>query len=1077
VEPVSFRLNAPGGQENGQVFESTKPEIVMGRDATADILVTSAGVSRLHARVILHEGYYYVEDMGSSNGTYVNGAPITQPTLLKTGDEIGLGQSVSLTFYSPQKATVQSAAVQQAQVAAPVERGATVIGDDAYVPPSSGRAPAPQFSIAVAGTDPVVYTLTKDILTIGRAEDNDIVIGSKIVSRHHAQLQRRGDGYEIVQSPEAGNPILFEGRPLMEPRPLRHEDKLRIGSLDPGSMVTMSYSAPAQAGSAAGVSAINFGGTQALITIGRDPTNDVILDVPTVSHFHAQIERVGTRYRIRDQGSSNGTFVNDQRINSNVWVGPSDTIRIGPYRFVVGENQIAQYDESGGLRVEAIGLNKWVRKDLNILQNISAVFQPREFIVVVGQSGGGKSTLVDAIAGYRPASHGKVFVNGVDVYRNFDAIRHNIGFVPQKDIIHMELTVYQALDYAAQLRMPKDTTKAERHQRIMEVMDDLDLAHRKDVQISGLSGGQLKRVSIGVELLTKPGLFFLDEPTSGLDPGTETALMQLMRRLADQGRTIVLITHATKNVMLADKVIFLARGGYLAWFGPPEEALKYFDQYRSDRDRRAKDIEFDDIYAILDESTLGSPADWAQRYQSNPAYYNYVVQPLESRNADLSASPSKAQKANTRQQKRQQVSALRQFFILSARNIRILTRDRFSLILMLAAAPLVGLLDFVIAGAMGSNPYDFMAGNPRAVMITSFLLPVYAVMVGALATMREIVKEQDVYKRERLVNLKIMPYIMSKVWVAVLLGLYQASCYVVIRYLAFKMPGGVEEFVLIYITMALATVSGMMLGLFASALAPNANSAPLIVILLLIPQIVLGGALVPLPGLPSMPTATRWAFQAIMGIGGAGTDVDADACWALPDSQRAALTAEQKEDPSCPCMGATMLEPGVCSFPSIGRFRTAAMDAPEPVAPPELRPEPAEPTLPPEPERPANESDQIAMAEYADAMEVWRGEVEDITDQYRADVDAYRLEAQIYQTQMVDYQTKLGEWRFARSQPIGLAEANIGAFRKDFGWTFINKRDPVNYIMRLSFAWGAEFMLALVMLIAILLLQKRKDVI
>ncbi len=240
----------------------------------------------------------------------------------------------------------------------------------------------------------------------------------------------------------------------------------------------------------------------------------------------------------------------------------------------MGHDQLAQFDESNGLRVDAINLNKWVRKDLNILQNISVSFKPREFIVVVGQSGGGKSTFVDAVAGYRPATPpSRVLVNDIDIYQNFDSIRNDIGFVPQKDIIHMELTIYQALDYAAQLRMPADMTDDERHKRVMEVLDDLDLTHRKDVQISGLSGGQQKRVSIGVELLTKPGLFFLDEPTSGLDPGTETALMQLMRRLADQGRTIVLITHATKNVMLGDKVIFLARGGYLAWFGPPEEAI------------------------------------------------------------------------------------------------------------------------------------------------------------------------------------------------------------------------------------------------------------------------------------------------------------------------------------------------------------------------------------------------------------------------------------------------------------------------------------------------------------------------
>jgi ABC-type multidrug transport system ATPase subunit len=180
--------------------------------------------------------------------------------------------------------------------------------------------------------------------------------------------------------------------------------------------------------------------------------------------------------------------------------------------------------------------------------------------------------------------------------------------------------------------MPPDTSKNERHERIEEVLEDLDLLHRKDVQINGLSGGQQKRVSIGVELLTKPGLFFLDEPTTGLDPGTETSLMQLMRRLADQGRTIVLITHATKNVMLADKVIFLARGGYLAWFGPPDEALKYFDPYRSEQDRLNRAIQFDEIYAVLDNSRLGSASDWAERYYNSPAYGQYIVAPLQSRN-------------------------------------------------------------------------------------------------------------------------------------------------------------------------------------------------------------------------------------------------------------------------------------------------------------------------------------------------------------------------------------------------------------------------------------------------------------
>ena len=368
------------------------------------------------------------------------------------------------------------------------------------------------------------------------------------------------------------------------------------------------------------------------------------------------------------------------------------------------------------------------------------------------------------------AEQGQVLVNNTDIYRHFDAIRNDIGYVPQKDIIHMELTIYQALDYAAQLRMPPDTTPQERHKRVMEVLEDLDLVHRKDVQISGLSGGQQKRVSIGVELLTKPGLFFLDEPTSGLDPGTETALMQLMRRLADQGRTIVLITHATKNVMLADKVVFLARGGYLAWFGPPDEALEHFDQYRPERNRRTGAMEFDEIYAVLDDPSKGKPDDWAERYREHPAFKKYVIEPLGGKMSGNTAPVEEAGQAvrKAERPKSKQVSGLRQFLILSARNIKILTRDRFGLALMLATAPIVSLLDVILSLLLGRNPLDFDTGLMANVMITLFLLTVYGVMVGGISQMREIVKEGEIYKRERLVNLKILPYVLSKVWVAAL---------------------------------------------------------------------------------------------------------------------------------------------------------------------------------------------------------------------------------------------------------------------------------------------------------------------
>ena len=898
---------------------------------------------------------------------------------------------------------------------------------------------------------------------------NDIVLNSPIVSRQHATLERTNDGgYRLLVAPNVSNPVQLGGKRVAEPVRLTHKAHLQIGGTDPATTVTMTYLAPADA---AGQVTIEFG-EKNVIQIGRDASNDVVLNVPQVSRYHAQVERVGKRFRVRDLRSANGTFVNEQPIEGDVWLQPGDTVRIGMHRFEVGEESLAQFDETGGLRVEAIGLNKWVRKDLNILKDISVIFQPREFIVVVGQSGGGKSTLVDSIAGYRPATHGQVLVNGVDAYKNFDAIRNNIGFVPQKDIIHTELTPYQALDYAAQLRMPADTSKAERHQRIMETLEDLDIAHRKDTQISGLSGGQLKRVSIGVELLTKPGLFFLDEPTSGLDPGTETALMQLMRRLADAGRTIVLITHATKNVMLADKVIFLARGGYLVWFGPPDEALAYFDQFRSERDRRARAIEFDEIYAILDDSSKGKPEEWAERFKQTSAYQTYIAAELADK--ARTAQPPRQEPAKKTAKPVRKASSFRQFFILSSRNIRILTRDRFSLMLMLAASPIVGMLDFILANALGRNPYAFTDGDFAKVLISLFLMTIYGVMIGGLSQMREIVKESDIYKRERLVNLKIAPYVLSKIWVAGLLALYQTFCYVGIRYIAFDMPGGFTEAALIYLSLALATMAGMMLGLFASALAPNANSAPLLVILLMLPQIVLGGALIPLPDTISSLTATRWAFQGMMAISGSGSDVAKDACWLLPAETVKLMTIEDKTA-LCNCMGLNALREASCNFPGLGVFYNPVIDQERPAAPPPEPTRPPDPIIPPPPPEPVDQSNTVAVAEYLAALEDYQVQVAQIQADAEGQFAAFEGELEVYKAQVVAAQEALITWEGTRQAAVLPAEGLINQFNGDYGWTFVNQDDTDGYYGTLFNTWAAQGVIMAILFVAVLVLQKRKD--
>ena len=398
------------------------------------------------------------------------------------------------------------------------------------------------------------------------------------------------------------------------------------------------------------------------------------------------------------------------------------------------------------------------------------------------------------------------------------------------------------------------------------------------------------------------------------------------------------------------------------------------------------------------------------------------------------------------------------------------------LALMLATAPIVGLLSVILSLVLGNNPFDFIEGNPYDVVIVLFMLTIYGVMVGGLAQMREIVKETEIYKRERLVNLKIFPYILSKVWVAGVLALYQAACYTIIQYLAFKMPGGVQEFFLILFSLALATMAGMMMGLFASALSPNANAAPLIVIMLMLPQIVLGGALVPLPETISNLTSTKWAYQGLMGITGGGADVAADACWFVDEEVRALMTEEDKIENGCHCLGVSALHQESCNYPSLGSFYNPKIDEPLPQDPGEPPIRPPDVVVPPPPEKPEDESDNVAMAAYLDVLQDYQFEVESLQAQAKADFAAYESEVTVYQAEVVVYQEATIEHQAAVAAAVQPAEAVMGTFVRDQPWTFVDKHNPELFWPFLMKTWTAQLVMIVILFAGILVLQKRKDV-
>jgi ABC-type multidrug transport system ATPase subunit len=265
-------------------------------------------------------------------------------------------------------------------------------------------------------------------------------------------------------------------------------------------------------------------------------------------------------------------------------------------------------------RLDAQGLSKSIN-GRKILSNISLSIHPGEFVGLLGPSGAGKSTLLTALNGFRPAEQGRVLLNGNNLYEGFDRFRTLLGYVPQDDIVHTSLSVYKALHYAAQLRLP-DFTREAIKERVVRIVRTLGLEAQLKTKIKKLSGGQRKRVSLGIELLTSPPLLFLDEPTSGLDPGLEERMMQLFHKLSSDGRTVILTTHIMESLHLLHLVAILYQG-WLAFYGPPQLALQAFQVK-----------EFADIYAKLDRF---QPAALAGQFRNSPIYKKYITHRLSKR--------------------------------------------------------------------------------------------------------------------------------------------------------------------------------------------------------------------------------------------------------------------------------------------------------------------------------------------------------------------------------------------------------------------------------------------------------------
>jgi ABC-type multidrug transport system ATPase subunit len=352
-----------------------------------------------------------------------------------------------------------------------------------------------------------------------------------------------------------------------------------------------------------------------VLTLGRAPTCSVRLEHPTVSRHHAEIQPVDGAFVVRDLASTNGTFLNGEVLREARPLIQGNSLKIGPYHFIFDGACLTSKRPGAGMRIEVRNLSKEVKdretgQPLWLLSNISLTILPKEFVGLLGSSGCGKSTFMDAANGRRPATAGAVLYNDENLYNHFDAFKRNIGYVPQELIFHQQLPVADALRYASQLRLPDDVTRDEIEANIDRVLEVVGLSQHRGTLIANLSGGQKKRVSIAMELLSRPTLLFLDEATSGLDLGTEAQMMKLFRELADGGVTTVCITHYVDSLEMCDIVAYFIKGR-LAYYGPPAGLKSYFG--------------ISTIREVYLKETEKTPQEWEATFQTSSAYAQYVA--------------------------------------------------------------------------------------------------------------------------------------------------------------------------------------------------------------------------------------------------------------------------------------------------------------------------------------------------------------------------------------------------------------------------------------------------------------------
>ncbi|AHK28655.1 MULTISPECIES: ATP-binding cassette domain-containing protein [Rhodococcus] len=692
---------------------------------------------------------------------------------------------------------------------------------------------------------------------IGRDPQLEITIVDPMVSREHARLTW-DEGWQLVDS-GSKNGIYVDGA-RREKVPVTNPVVVRLGDAAEGPVVRISVEDPDATRQDVGArwdeSTIGVGAPSAppptpheavpkgSLTVGRSPDNDIVVRDVLASRHHAIVHNVPSGLEIDDLGSVNGTFVGDIRV-SRAQLTDGDVVTIGNTDFSVQEGRLvprqAVVPTAGGLRVDGVGLT--IEGGRRLLEDVTFTAQPGSLTAVIGPSGAGKTTVATIISGSERPTEGVVEFEGRSVHAEYQVLRSRIGMVPQDDVVHRQLTIRQALGYAAELRLPPDTSRADREEVIETVLDELQLSEHADTRVDRLSGGQRKRASVAMELLTGPSLLILDEPTSGLDPALDRQIMATLRRLADSGRVVVIVTHSLSYLEMCDQVLLLAPGGKTAYVGPPDKVGAALGS-----------TDWADIFARVAADPDGVFAEYRA---TRPA----VEVPPPSPPGPL-GSPA-------------HTSRRKQLSTVVRRQARLIRADRGYLIFLSLLPFVLGGLAVLVPGDTGFGPSGLDESGELTQILVVLILG--AAFMGCSLTIRDLVGERMIYHRERAAGLLPSAYLTAKIVVFCAAAIVQSVIMVTIVFVGKGFPGrgsvipsGSVELI---VDIAVTTCSCVLVGLALSSVArSNEQVMPMLVVTIMV-QLVMCGGLITITGRAVLEQVS-WLFPSRWGFAAAASTVD-----------------------------------------------------------------------------------------------------------------------------------------------------------------------------------------------------------